>query len=156
MEELKESKRKRYDHALRELERNLGRFPTTHDILNFARPKSSPIHDHFDWNDTTAAEKWRTHQARLLVCYITEVRRNPAGSRRAWANVEMINDGDTQRVYAQVSEVLRHADLRKQYVEDGMMLLKEFLNKFGKLSEFSTVASYMRKFLNGKAKKRTG
>ena len=35
-------------------------------LLNTARRKSSPLHNLFDWDDSVAAEKWRTHQARKL------------------------------------------------------------------------------------------
>lgn len=40
---------------------------TPKDIVAKAAPRQSPIHKYFDWNDTSAAEKWRLHQARNLV-----------------------------------------------------------------------------------------
>lgn len=40
---------------------------TAPEVLDAARPESSPIHDCFDWNDSEAAEKWRLEQARELI-----------------------------------------------------------------------------------------
>jgi hypothetical protein len=45
----------------------LGRPVTAKDILDDARHPGSPIHDHFEWNDTVAAEKWRLQQAAALI-----------------------------------------------------------------------------------------
>lgn len=43
------------------------------DIVRAARPKSSPIHRLFDWNDAKAAEKWREIQARDYVRHLVVV-----------------------------------------------------------------------------------
>ena len=34
--------------------------------IDAAKPKDSPIHDHFEWSDKTAAKEYRLHQARNL------------------------------------------------------------------------------------------
>jgi len=36
-------------------------------VLRAARRKTSPLHRHFDWDDTVAAEHWRLDQARHLI-----------------------------------------------------------------------------------------
>lgn len=36
-------------------------------VLNDARRKSSPLHYEFDWDDSTAAHRWRIEQARKLI-----------------------------------------------------------------------------------------
>ena len=37
------------------------------DVVDEARPKTSPIHGAFEWNNKTAGEKYRIHQARNLI-----------------------------------------------------------------------------------------
>lgn len=37
------------------------------DVVEIARPKNSPIHDYFEWDDTIAAERYRIRQAQQLV-----------------------------------------------------------------------------------------
>jgi hypothetical protein len=49
------------------LKGKLSRSPTPRDILDDARHPDSPIHAHFEWDDTVAAEKWRLRQAASLV-----------------------------------------------------------------------------------------
>lgn len=51
--------------ALRALERN-GRI-TPELVLSEAVKPTSPLHDHFEWDDTKAAHRWRLVQARELI-----------------------------------------------------------------------------------------
>ena len=36
-------------------------------IVQSAKRKKSPLHKLFDWDDTEASQKWRLHQARILI-----------------------------------------------------------------------------------------
>lgn len=51
---------------LRELERDNGRLIPA-DIVEAARDPGSPLHSHFTWDDSEAAEKYRLMQARTLI-----------------------------------------------------------------------------------------
>jgi len=46
---------------------------TAHQILDVARPKKSPIHWFFEWDDTKAAEAYRLMQAASLIVRISVV-----------------------------------------------------------------------------------
>lgn len=37
------------------------------DVVKSSRPKSAPLHDLFEWNDTKAAEGYRLSQARTII-----------------------------------------------------------------------------------------
>jgi hypothetical protein len=37
------------------------------DVVNAARPEESPLHSHFEWDDSEAAEEYRLYQARYLI-----------------------------------------------------------------------------------------
>lgn len=56
-------------------------------VVEAARPESSPLHSHFEWNDSKAAEKYRLDQARVLIRSVY---------------IEHPNDA-TERVHAYVS-----------------------------------------------------
>lgn len=43
------------------------------DIVRAARPKSSPIHALFEWNNARAGERWRENQARDYVRHLVVV-----------------------------------------------------------------------------------
>jgi len=58
---------------LKSLERDGKLYPA--DVVNAARSPSSPLHPYFDWDDSSAAEKYRLDQARALIRSVqTEVR----------------------------------------------------------------------------------
>lgn len=52
--------------SLRELERDNGRL-LPGDVVEAARAPESPLHSHFNWDDSDAAEKYRLMQARTLI-----------------------------------------------------------------------------------------
>jgi hypothetical protein len=51
---------------LLELERNNGQLIPA-DVVEAARDPESPLHSHFNWDDSDAAEKFRLMQARTLI-----------------------------------------------------------------------------------------
>ena len=46
--------------------RNGGRI-TAEQLVDAARDADSPLHDYFEWDDSTAAHQWRITQARALI-----------------------------------------------------------------------------------------
>lgn len=42
-------------------------------VVEAARPEASAMHDHFEWDDTAAADQWRLDQARYLLRSIVTV-----------------------------------------------------------------------------------
>ena len=57
------------------------------DVIDAAKPKSSPLHPLFDWSDKVAAEKWRLHQARDVLGAIVRVEVDGGTETRVRANV---------------------------------------------------------------------
>lgn len=55
-----------YAKALRSLETDAGEL-LPEDVVREAQKKASPLHDYFDWNNKTAAHKYRIEQARELI-----------------------------------------------------------------------------------------
>jgi hypothetical protein len=61
---------KKVADALFDLEKEDGRiFPA--DVVKAAEPKSSPLHDHFEWDNSEAGHQWRLQQARSLIARYT-------------------------------------------------------------------------------------
>jgi hypothetical protein len=53
--------------ALNEMAKRNGGRITAEQLVNAARDDDSPLHDYFEWDDTTAAHQWRITQARALI-----------------------------------------------------------------------------------------
>lgn len=66
------------------------------DIVSDAENRKSPLHVLFDWNDTTAAAKYRLHQARMLVTQIVVTKAVPGNGvqpTRAFVSVRGTEKG---------------------------------------------------------------
>ena len=82
-----------------------------HAIVDAAKPKESPLHRHFEWNDSKAADKWRNHTARKLVrAVIIKPEKdtpedNPA-THRAYISVqsEAVEGEEQTRYYQNINE----------------------------------------------------
>ena len=83
-------------------------------IVAAARPKSSPIHKLFEWDDTIAAERFRLSQARNHVNHLEVVIIQEKGERstKAFHSV-IINSGDQKhRAYCHMENVAENEDLK--------------------------------------------
>ena len=68
-----QKKAQKYGEELNAIaEKNEGKIKPQ-DVIERAKVKSSALHDYFDWNNDTAAEKHRLWQARNLINHITVV-----------------------------------------------------------------------------------
>jgi len=126
-----------------------------HEFLNSARPASSPLHRLFDWNNTTAGEKYRLWQARWYIASLTikftvtdnvttfdsSVRyttavRSTGGSRDHFTTIQAMNNTTTQaRVLAQIQ-----ADMK-----DFIRKWAQYEKLFG--APLATLIAQMRVFL---------
>ena len=48
----------------------LGEEVTPEQLVEAAKDKKSELHKCFDWDNKVAAEKWRKHQARQIMCFL--------------------------------------------------------------------------------------
>lgn len=89
-------------------------------VVEEARSKRSPLHDHFEWNDTIAAHGFRKDQARELIRNIRIVE-NSDDPKLAFINVDVV---DEPQQYRSLNEVLSHGDLWKSAVSSFMMRIE--------------------------------
>lgn len=98
---------KKYHHRL-----------TPQIVVKEAYNKKNPLHNWFDWNDTTAGEKWRLHQARMLLASIKVKIMFEEGEKKykKYLNVRIPIDeyGTSKRFYVGTKLVLKSPDLKIQ------------------------------------------
>jgi hypothetical protein len=118
-------------------------------VVETAKNPKSPLHDYFDWNDKTAAEKFRLEQARLLLRSIIIVdHKNIEGKVRAFYNVsEPTEEG---RTYVTLDRVLSEPDLREQVIEYAYAELEGWKERYKQYSEFRTIFKAIEEFKGGK------
>jgi hypothetical protein len=90
--------------------RDQGLSLTPKEIVSKAKSKNSPIHDFFDWENDSAADKYRLHQARLLLNMIEVKVVFEKGEKNVAAfeniSVELSNDDDgKERKYVTIQDI---------------------------------------------------
>ena len=85
-------------------------------VLDKARDPEHPLHKRFDWDNSTAAERWRLHQAGQLIRSVkVNIERGPTEVvqvRAFVAKTELGVEDDTTGEYLPVDQVI-HSDVMR-------------------------------------------
>jgi len=119
-------------------------------VLEAARPKTSPIHDYFTWDNQKAAEKQRLEEAAYLlrsiqIEYVDLGPERRAGTMRMLVNVrrDPVDDGDegrpSDRVYMPMVRALKDPDLRRQLLLEALDQAIQWRNRYGHFKELATI-----------------
>jgi hypothetical protein len=86
-------------------------------VLEEAKDESSPLHSHFEWDDSVAAEAHRRYQARVLIqrCKITIVEAEPTTVR---AFVSLQSDRESGGGYRMTTKVMDDQVMREELLRD--------------------------------------
>ena len=114
------------------------------DVLQAAKPKSSPLHGRFDWNDGTAAHNWRLEQARHIIRVFVQVIDTGKGSAESRVFVALSSDmpGGGYRI---LTDVLGDDALRRTLLQDAYADMRRFTQKYSSLKELADVFDAMNK-----------
>jgi hypothetical protein len=87
------------------------------EVVAAAKPKSSPLHNEFEWNDTKAGEEYRLYQARHLirVCVITAKAEDGTIVRDPWVQIPATPEEceikqSREGVYQRISVIVQDVD----------------------------------------------
>jgi len=126
---------------------------TPEEIVESAKSKKSSLHNLFDWEDSVASEKWRLHQARVLVNEVRVVIEEK--EYYAFENVSIRiesskKDGKESsieyiREYKPVVEILSNESLRKQIINSALNHLSYWEKQNEKYSELQPIISVAQK-----------
>lgn len=116
-------------------------------VVEAARPKASPIHDQFEWNNTAAAEKYRLLQASELIRVSVEI--IDCGGGRDPIMVRAFTSLATERGegggYRATVQVLSNKQMREQMLADAIAELQAFEKRYEILRELAEVFAASRK-----------
>jgi hypothetical protein len=113
-------------------------------VVERARPKSSPLHRKFQWDDSIAGHEYRIWQARQLIRVSVEVMASTGKVHDVFVSLSP----DRQREsggYRVMTEVLSNTEMRAQLLKDAMTDLELFRDKYRKLKELAVVFSAIKK-----------
>lgn len=115
------SNEKKYKAELEKLEQKYNGMLNPKDVVREASKNTSPLHNWFDWSDDEAGEKWRLHQARMLINHI-KVKVMFEGNNkeyRKYLNVSV--EGENSRMYVTTDKILQNEDLKVQVLRKALM-----------------------------------
>lgn len=116
------------DRLARIAERNNGTL-TPDAVVADARDKSSPLHTHFEWDDSEAAKQWRLEQARSL---IRSVRVDVQTESRVISTVRYVRSPEAtgrQQGYADVTKLRTRDDLAREALRRELASVKALFDR---------------------------
>lgn len=125
---------------LKRIERSAGEL-TPEAVLNAAKAKDSPLHEHFIWDNSAAAHQYRLVQAAWLIRAVkvrVVVNERPEEVR---AFVHVVKEPDAAGSYVNINSALKRPDWRAQLLEQAVRDLEAFRRKYAVLTELKEVLS---------------
>ncbi len=111
-------------------------------VVAAARPKTSPLHSRFEWNDGKAAQEHRLWQARQLISVCVEVFSN---GESAPIFVSVSSDRQPGNGYRATVSVLTDEELCAQLLTDALHDLNTFQKKYARLKQLAGLFSEIKK-----------
>jgi hypothetical protein len=112
-----------------------------------AAKEESPLHNWFDWNDNEASEKWRMHQARMLVARVRVkvMYEGDLKSYKQYLNVTVKDDGNKSRGYLSSSKVMSDADLKNQVLLKAIQEAEYWKRSYEEYTELADIFKVIEK-----------
>ena len=112
---------------------------TPENLLEESRDEDAPLHDHIEWDDTVAAEKYRVSQcAHVIRCIVTVVKHEKSEVvTKAFVSVH--EPGGKKDVYRGVSVALQDVTTRETILRNAKRELMTFKSKYIQLRELAGV-----------------
>lgn len=109
---------------------------TPEDVLQDAKPKRSPIHDYFEWDNESAANEYRLNQARYYMRSIEVIVEMVEQPVRAFHVVNVKTDtGDISRGYLPIVHIKEEPDLLSQVIESARRELVAWQRRYSQYQE---------------------
>lgn len=122
-------------------------FITPAAVIEKAKPETSVIHGCFEWDDQSAAQRYRLHQAGELIRNIVVVSVSGDDSRdvavRAFVNVK----SETERGYKAISAVVDNQAEYEYLLDCAKNDMRTFTQKYAALRELREVFTAIREAL---------
>ena len=111
---------------------------TPQQILEKARDESTELHKCFTWDDSIAAEKYRIHEARLIVCQLKIVEQDIDNKSKPTA-IRVFYKTDGKSGYKPTQLILKQPDEYEALLERCRNELLSVKQKYQNISEYEEV-----------------
>lgn len=132
---------------LLKIERKYGLI-TAGSVVESARPKKSPLHKHFLWEDTRAAAEYRLWQARQLISIVKFQHPEMDDAVRLFTSVtikkEVGGEEKSVRFYLKTETALADEGLRAQILERAKNEARSWATKYRNLVELAQLVNLIK------------
>ena len=122
------------------------------DVVSFARNPKTSLHNRFEWDDSEAAQKYRIVQAHKIIRVTVTMIQHKNEVFRAYVSLHS-DRGARNGGYRAVVEVLTDDDLRAAMLEEALVELDIFRQRYGRLEELVSLFSELDKVESKKTRK---
>jgi hypothetical protein len=124
------------------------------DIVEEARPKDSPLHSEFEWDNREAAEQYRLMQANMLIrrVYVTITTPNMVESVRAY--VSLGNDRVSGGGYRRMVDVMTDVEQQKELLKTALAELQNFQRRYQSLTALFGVFEEIKRVVSRKSRQK--
>ena len=133
---------------------------TADSLLKKASKKSSSLYEFFDWDNSSAGDKWRLQQARTLINEIKIIVEDKEIYAFENVNISMADKEDSvknkfsSREYKPIVEIMDNADFKQQLIQRALAEAKYWKERHSELVElnsiFCSIDEESKKWLNKK------
>lgn len=116
--------------------KTIGDEVTPEQIVEAARNKKSELHKCFDWDNDIAAEKWRKHQARQIMCFL--VIKEVTEEAKDTVPIRVFHKNDTGG-YKTSEMIFRNDNEYQKLLQTALGELHAFKIKYARLEELSDI-----------------
>lgn len=113
------------------------------NVVKAAKTKTSPLHKHFEWDNTRAAAEYRLWQARQLISVCVQIL--PGVTEPVSVFTSLSTDRSSGGGYRTTVAVCSNAELREQMLQDALHDLNTFQRRYAHLRQLTEVFSAIRK-----------
>lgn len=106
------------------------------EIVGKARDENTELHKCFEWDDNKAAEKYRLHQARQIVCHLIVKEVDDTEQKQ---EVRFFYKTDNWDGYKPVTYIMRNEDEYQKLLERALAELSAFKKKYSTLKELDGI-----------------
>ena len=115
---------------------SIGLSVSPEEIVEKAKDEATELHKCFEWDDTKAAEKFRLHQARQIVCNLIVREVNDTQKER---EIRVFYKTDNTDGYKPITYIMRDEDEYQKLLSRAVSELKSFQKKYSTLKELEGV-----------------
>lgn len=105
-------------------------------VVKTAKPKTHPLHAHFEWDDAAAGDAWRRHQAAEMIRSVRIVYQEDDDTMKSVRAYHAVRTPSGDSVYSRAEDIAGDPLVRAMVLRDMEREWKAMKRRYGNFQEF--------------------